>query len=113
MIAEWVDAYITRLPPELRPSGSDQRFVAAARTAVRNGWRPDVLASLIVGRSDYSRKRNPRLVAVLELEEAGGRPPPAAGLMSDPRRRDPCTEHAAAVALDLTRNQCRACRADG
>lgn len=109
-ITEWVHTYTQCLPPYIRPAGDDQRFIAAARTARDNQWAPRQAAVEVTAR-DYHTKANPTLIAIMRLEELAATNPAT----DEPRHAEPwqhelCDEHAEAIALDLTRNQCKPCR---
>ena len=70
----WCADYADTLPPAIRPSTDDPRFVAAARRARDNGWQPGHIARLVAGQS-YAKAYNPPLIALMQLERIGERAP--------------------------------------
>lgn len=70
----WRDAYMTSLPPNLRPNVGDYRAQAAMRQAYEHGWAAAQVAALVAG-CNYSRALNPPLMAIIQLERIGSYPP--------------------------------------
>jgi len=87
---DWLNAYLDALPDNIRPTPTDQRFLNAAATAYRNGWTGRQAANVIKTR-DYRGKTNPTLVAIMELERAGDRPPATLTQRQPTRNASGCT----------------------
>lgn len=70
----WEDIYCDALPDLIRPRRYDDRFLAAAADAERNGWAPRQAAAVVQARN-YANTLNPSLLAIMRLEDYAARPP--------------------------------------
>jgi hypothetical protein len=70
----WLTDYLAGMPDRIRPNPGDQRFLAAAAQAFHNSWTGRQAAHAVASRS-YATAHNPTLIAIVELERIGGRPP--------------------------------------
>ena len=71
---DWCTDYTESLPPAIRPSADDARFVAAARRARDNGWTA-THAARVVCTVNFSTALNPPLIALVNLERIAERAP--------------------------------------
>ena len=84
----WLHRLLDLLPPTLRPSTQDRRFLNACARAYLNGWQPEQIVVILTAR-DPTLLRNPVLIAIQDLERVGERPPPATPTLT-PRRNNGC-----------------------
>jgi hypothetical protein len=73
---QWLRDYLTALDQRIRPDADDARFLAAAAAAYSRGWT-GTDAARRVNAHNYVGATNPRLIAIMRLENVG-EPPPAA-----------------------------------
>lgn len=85
----WLHQLLDLLPPLLRPSTGDRRFLDACARAYTNGWQPAQVAVILTAR-DPAVLRNPVLIAIQDLERVGERPPPATPTLTAHRRNNGC-----------------------
>lgn len=71
---QWINDYLNALPDHIRPDRSDDRFLIAAEDAQENGWTPKQAANAVRAHN-YASARNPKLVAIMRLEDHGSRSP--------------------------------------
>jgi hypothetical protein len=85
----WPQQYIDHLPDELKPQPASSRFQIAAETAQNNEWQPGQLARVVLA-TDYGRARNPAAVALMRMEEHGGRKPATTRRVTSKRNPSGC-----------------------
>lgn len=71
---QWLDDYVSRLPPNIRPREDDSRFLAACAAAYSSGWTAVQIAGQVCGMS-YANAMNPPLMAIMHMERLSARPP--------------------------------------
>jgi hypothetical protein len=85
MAHDYVERYLTCLPPNLRPDGLTEKLLEPLRDAWRNKWEPEDIARAVLA-ADYSKAASPAGLAIFRLTQISKQPAPR---KNEPTRYEP------------------------